>query len=121
MEPDELAVLCSAVEIALAAADLPDAVSLAERAVRVAPSSALALQMLARARYFQGRPGDAVALAQRAVELEPLNVDHMRVLVEILRQYQRTDEAERALREFLARVPGDPWALKELQSAAAGK
>jgi DNA-binding SARP family transcriptional activator/Tfp pilus assembly protein PilF len=99
---------------------LPDAVTAMNRAVRLAPTSAIALAALGWAHYHAGEHGRAVDYCEAASELDPqLSMAHAwRGMT--LEETGRHDEAIAALRRAVELMPGSAAFEAGLAHALAG-
>ncbi len=96
-----------------------EALRLAEEALRTAPTSIPALEILAEAGEAAGMPEVAVHAMETAVETHPDNIDLLRKLG---RAYSQVDELEKAVacyRKIVSLRPNDQEAQKGLKDAQA--
>jgi predicted Zn-dependent protease len=105
-QPDHVLALNN-LAFALIKANKPEALPLAERAVKLAPRLPQALDTLAMAHAAQGQPDKAIEWQRKAVELAPQSAELRQRLVEL---YQRVGDKERAREELesLARIRQGP-------------
>jgi tetratricopeptide (TPR) repeat protein len=74
-----------------------EAVPVLEKAVAIAPQSAIALELLGRALLGTGKPADAAGVLEKAAKLDPQNP---KVHFELGRAYRDSGQAEKARVQF---------------------
>lgn len=96
---------------------LPEAETLLEEALRLAPGQPDALHFLGVLRHAQGRSAEGLALIEQAIQAMPGEPGPWNNLGNVLVECQRLDEAERAYRrsaELAQGAPGGAEALNNL-------
>lgn len=99
--------------IAAAANDLEGLREHAAAAMKLAPEAPLALHAAAMSALLAGDGEQAERYARHALSLDD-STRSRRGLANILLRSGKLEDAERALREIVARAPGDGYALKQL-------
>jgi cellulose synthase operon protein C len=104
--PDDAGMIYLLGITAISAGDLPKAEGLLQRAVRLRPTNALALNNLAWVLAMQGKPG-AVGFAQRAVEQAPKQPAILDTLATALAAEKDIPKALEVSKQAVDMAPGD--------------
>ncbi|MGY1804340.1 tetratricopeptide repeat protein [Blastococcus sp. SYSU D00922] len=112
-EPDSVDALSGAAICHTHLGQPDQAVTLARRAVELAPDDSVALRSLAAAKKDTGSPREAVLLLRHAMEIRPDDASLVGVLAESLKLLDQVDESIELVSAIAQRRPGDgeAWAV----------